>query len=174
MARYIDADEFEQRLADKDIFFPALYKYELKSTPTADVVPKSEVEDLNRECESLRKTVNEASELIRKLRSKIDELKKDRYQMLPDGRIELLPRTDVEKIKTEVASKIFEEIEDKIEREVRFYKSVYDASDDTENLVKAKAYGRVIASGIIHDFIIELKKKYTEAVQNESHNTSRI
>ena len=72
---------------------------------------KREVEELTRENESLAKTVNKASELIRKLRSKIDELKKDRYQVLPDGRRELLPRTDIDKIKTEVVREIFEEIE---------------------------------------------------------------
>lgn len=44
MPRYIDADEFKQRLADRDIFFPALYKNELNSTPTADVVPREECE----------------------------------------------------------------------------------------------------------------------------------
>jgi hypothetical protein len=43
MARYIDADAFKQKLADKDIFFPALYANELNEMPTADVVPKSEV-----------------------------------------------------------------------------------------------------------------------------------
>lgn len=42
---------------------------------TADVVPRSEVEELNRECESLGKTVNEASELIRKLKGKVEEAK---------------------------------------------------------------------------------------------------
>lgn len=55
--------------------------------PRADVVPKSEVEELIRENKSLAKTVNEASELIRKLRSKVEEAK------------------------TEVAREIFEEIE---------------------------------------------------------------
>lgn len=38
---------------------------------TADVVPRSEVEELIRENKSLAKTVNEASDLIRKLKSKI-------------------------------------------------------------------------------------------------------
>lgn len=48
MARYIDADAFEQKLADKDIFFPALFKNELNNTPTADVVPRAEVlKDIN-------------------------------------------------------------------------------------------------------------------------------
>lgn len=44
MPRYIDADAFKQKLADKDIFFPALYKNELDEMPTADVAPKSEVD----------------------------------------------------------------------------------------------------------------------------------
>ena len=37
MGRYIDADAFKRKLADKDIFFPALYENELNETPTADV-----------------------------------------------------------------------------------------------------------------------------------------
>lgn len=45
--------------------------------PAGDVVPKSEVEELIRENESLAKTVNEASELIRKLRSKVKKSKSD-------------------------------------------------------------------------------------------------
>lgn len=51
--RYIDADAFKQKLADKDIFFPALYKNELDDIPTADVVPKSEVERLQAEVDQL-------------------------------------------------------------------------------------------------------------------------
>ena len=38
MARYIDADAFKQKLADRGIFFPALYANELNEMPTADVV----------------------------------------------------------------------------------------------------------------------------------------
>ena len=89
---------------------------------TADVVPKSEVE---------------------KLQAKIDEFKKDRYQILPDGRIELLPRTDVDKIKSDLAREIFEEIEK--------YMVVFG---DT-NL---STYFR----GIGWKVFAELKKKYTE------------
>ena len=59
----------------------------LDEEPTADVAPKSEVEELIRENESLAKTVNEASSLIRKLRNR------------------------VEKSQTEVAREIFKEIE---------------------------------------------------------------
>lgn len=70
--------------------------------PRADVVPKSEVEELIRENESLAKTVNEASELIRKLRSKVN------------------------KSKNEVAREIFEEIE----KALKLYKR-YDLESGT-------------------------------------------
>lgn len=43
MARYIDANAFKQKLADKNIFFPALYANELNEMPTADVAPREEV-----------------------------------------------------------------------------------------------------------------------------------
>lgn len=56
MARYIDADAYEERLADKNIYFPALYRNELIDMPTADVAPKSEV--LN-EIEALGKKVGQ-------------------------------------------------------------------------------------------------------------------
>ena len=116
MARYIDADKM---IDGYSTTFPYDLSYcddrdlmeWLNNQPTADVVPKSEVEELSREYESLAKTVNEASELIRKLRSKIAELKKDRYQVFPDGKIELIPRTDIDEIKREVAREIFEDIE---------------------------------------------------------------
>jgi hypothetical protein len=96
MARYIDADKFIERLKASPAFpnmgmdgyfLLDVVENLLKKFPTADVAPKSEVEELIRENESLAKTVNEASELIRKLRSKVD------------------------KSKTEVAREIFEEIE---------------------------------------------------------------
>jgi hypothetical protein len=115
--RYIDADALIKKIYPMGIgdgkytINAKAVKFAIDNTPTADVVPKSEVEELSREYESLAKTVNEGSELIRKLRSKIDDIKKDRYQLLPDGRLELLPRTDIDKIKTKLASEIFAEIE---------------------------------------------------------------
>lgn len=47
----------------------------IEDLPSADVVLRAEVEELKRENESLAKTVNEASELIRKHKSKLDLLK---------------------------------------------------------------------------------------------------
>lgn len=58
MARYIDADAYEERLADKNIFFPSLYRNELRDMPTADVAPKSEVDRLEKEKEKLTINMN--------------------------------------------------------------------------------------------------------------------
>lgn len=98
MARYIDADALNVRLQDfakwcrdgrkqgVDFVIDGV----IPDIPTADVVPKSEVE---------------------RLEIALKECKKDRYQVFPDGHLELLPRTDIDAIKSEVARKIFEEID---------------------------------------------------------------
>lgn len=108
-----------------------------------DVVPKSEVNNWYMLYHSIKEELKQ---------EKIDhgETEKlcDRYCI------------ESQQAKTYVARKIFEEIENKIEREARFYKTVYDQCLNEE--WKNKAYGRVLAIGMIHDFIIELKKKYTE------------
>ena len=44
MARYIDADAFKRKLIDEKSFFPAIVARALEEMPTADVVPKSEVD----------------------------------------------------------------------------------------------------------------------------------
>ena len=98
--RYIDADKLHEHITTNHCGGCGIYNGEIccscpmndaliyiDDAPTADIVPKSEVEELKRENESLAKTVNEASELIRKQRTKID------------------------KVKAEVAKEIFEEIE---------------------------------------------------------------
>ena len=89
MPRYIDADElwndrpqfpsgqdaeYDAGFCDCYLAFSELIRKHIDNT-TADVVPKSEVEELNMECESLGKTVNEASELIHKLKGKVEEAK---------------------------------------------------------------------------------------------------
>lgn len=82
MARYIDADALIKKIFPYDIVDKKDYSINAKAVadaidniPTADVVPKSEVEELKRENESFAKTVNEASELIRKQRTKIEKVK---------------------------------------------------------------------------------------------------
>ena len=49
MARYIDVEAFKQKLIDEKSFFPAIVARALDEMPTADVVPKSEVEKLETE-----------------------------------------------------------------------------------------------------------------------------
>ena len=105
-------------------------------TPAADVVPKSEVETLQ---------------------SKIIELKKDRYQVLPDGRIELIPRTDIDKIKNEAAAEIFEKVEKIIDEKYNrfvFKDQPYDSDEEIDAIINY--------SDSVSDAIVELKKKYTE------------
>ena len=170
MARYIDADELYKKLYPLDLADKRTYTINAKAVadaitniPSTDVVPKSEVEELNRECESLGKTVNEASELIRKLRSKIDELKKDRYQVFPDGKIELLPRTDIDEIKRDAAREIFEEIETELNEALKNnYARRNECNAETDLAHSANITGKITCLRGLTDFIAELKKKYTE------------
>ena len=92
--------------------------------------------------------------MIRKLRSKIDELKKDRYQALPDGTLELLPRTDIDEIKVQVAREIFEEIEKSL------------------NLSKCYSESGIYFEHDIEADISELKKKYTGGCTTCAHIVS--
>ena len=114
---YVDVDKFAEAICDfqaiDDIATDEVIWF-LRTFPTADVAPKSEFEELISENESLAKTVNEASELIRKLRSK------------------------VEKSKTEVAREIFEEI-DKIRLMEKCFQRVnvfYDTAGEYEKIKK--------------------------------------
>ena len=72
---YIDREQVCENCNNKN--YCEKEKCPVYKVSTADVVPKSEVEELIRENESLAKTVNEASELIRKLRSKVKKSKSD-------------------------------------------------------------------------------------------------
>lgn len=64
MPRYIDADAYEERLADKNIYFPALYRNELINMPTADVVEVVRCRDCKRcnLCYPVKAIGEEASE----------------------------------------------------------------------------------------------------------------
>ena len=90
MARYINKDEFIAQIQDN--FCTECNNYDgvkckscgiddtiemVENANEADVVPKSEVEELISENSSLAKTVNEASDLIRKLRSKLKKSKSE-------------------------------------------------------------------------------------------------
>lgn len=152
MARYIDADELIEMCErmKQDLWNQGTaphswadayddFETDILRQPTADVVPKSEWE---------------------KLQAKIDELKKDRYQILLDGRIELIPRTDVDKIKSDLAREIFEEIDKEIEEALKSSyeaRRVYNPTDEFGMWVQ----GKIDALRGIEGFLTELKKKYT-------------
>ena len=135
--RYIDADALYEKLYPLDLVDKRLYTINAKAvadaiakTPTADVVP----------------------------RSKVEELKKDRYQILPDGRIELIPRTDIDAVKADVAREIFEEIDEYAERQI-------ESLNIAEKLDSSGADffgGGKQAFVLLLDRLAELKKKYTE------------
>ena len=126
MARYIDLEELERRI--KEHIKPATLEEkaliewckdecirQAYCMPTADVVPKSEVEELIRENESLAKTVNEASELIHKLRSKVEESK-----------TEVVPTVSkMEQVRLEVAREIFAEIDRAVENSEIEWGTIY-------------------------------------------------
>lgn len=112
MADYIDREKLIRDLIDNRSFYPALVKRAIENTPIADVVPRSEVEELTKENESLAKTVNEASELIRKLRSEYEELKaKLEKQDLWEKLLKAESHAPIiAKAKQEVAREIFREL----------------------------------------------------------------
>lgn len=110
MAEYIDRDKVFNK---SDILTVRTREYGsievvpveyLADLPIADAVPRSDVEELTKENESLAKTVNEASELIRKLRSENNRLKA--YDEERD--IQLHQRL-VREAKQEVAREIFKQ-----------------------------------------------------------------
>ena len=54
MARYIDADLIPYVESENGVLDDFAYRYDINEIPTADVVPKSEVERLEREVETLK------------------------------------------------------------------------------------------------------------------------
>ena len=76
MARYIDADKLLNMLPD-DLPYKASVKRVLIQAPTADVVPKSEVDNLKAEIERLRKYNNGIFDVLQLAEYKISKLHKE-------------------------------------------------------------------------------------------------
>ena len=106
MPQYKDIDEILKNLPD-DLPYKASVKRVLIQAPTADVVPKSEVEELKEWVEAYKNTIASME--------KIDE--------------EL--RAELENIKSEVVRKIFEEIDQAIAEQYPIYtvKSIIKSLD---------------------------------------------
>ncbi len=153
MARYIDATQLQAKILDASIKNKLsesrevlkIFDKMVQDMPTADVVPKSEV----------------------------DEMKKDRYHILPDGRIELIPRSDVKALEKE-----FERLQNILDSYALQYGTVMDKHTviDKERAVVAREIFEEIEEIAMHGVtplglclmsmgeaaFAELKKKYTE------------
>ena len=119
--RYIDADELLNKLSD-GLPYKASVKRVLMQAPTADVVPRAEVEELSGKIEDLK--------------LKYVDLAKDHDELIAwGGHIKSKDRAE---IRDEVAREIFEEIESVI---MRFFRETcYDYSLDNAIAELKKKY----------------------------------
>ena len=133
MADYIDREKLIRDLIDKG-FYPALVKRAIENAPTEDVVPRSEVEQLQRNLEQCENGYNQQIHLLQcKHKDEVERLTveleamrgaansykmhyekgkqqvAERYMLKADGSLEMIPT--VESVRAEVAREIFEEIE---------------------------------------------------------------
>ena len=149
MARYIDADKLLEKAEEIEWFNEStgfydhiniVHKYDVETAPTADVVPKSEVEELSGKYEDLKlkyaELQKDKDELIAWSNDKKTEA--ERWRRNLEAVLEEIPET-----KREVAREIFEEIENFIPRFKVGYFSYMSLTDG----------------------IAKLKKKYTEGVK---------
>ena len=149
MARYIDADKLAKTymMKGKDKLRIATVINELELAPTADVVPKSEVEKLKVINKLLEQDIADRDEM---LESKVEEVYADFMRDYKCMREELDGLYDeYSNIKSEVAREIFEEIEKVILDNT--YPD-FNAKHKPVNVWKA-------TTG--YDAFYELKKKYT-------------
>ena len=176
--RYIDADALIKKIYPMGIgdgkytINAKAVKLAIDNIPTSDVVPRSEVEELTRENESLAKTVNEASELIRKLRSKVEESKTEVEELkaiiadhkASEERLEEL----YSNAKAEVAREIFGDVKKAIKEEVRDYCSGFESMETPE----MQEYYKTKQNTAIYLYmkIDYLEKKYTEEKKDENQN----
>lgn len=167
MARYIDADSLYRRVKTHTNPYgkPTLdYRSGVKvldminQEPTADVVPKSEVENFNKSkggfcplCGSYTIT----QEMMEELRMAHKEPGQHGDPVGEKG------VNALEAIKAEVAREIFEEVENEINNELTNNKKVLPQVE-ISNVLWNRVSGRINAFQGILEFIAELKKKYTE------------
>lgn len=147
MPRYIDTDELLARLADRDIFFPALYKNELNSTPTADVV-------LRKEYDAVVSAVDNSTKEFLKLHDAYQEEKREVERLYYNLQAVLEERAET---KYEIAREIFEELETVLCR------SVYPRANANGTITPIRSMDWHIWC----DDYNAIKKKYTEG--NDVH-----
>ena len=141
MARYIDADKLCEALKSMASVQPPLKQSTIlgvvstvENYPTADVVPKSEVEELQSEIEELQ--------------AKVAKLRKENIELLVSKETDIyISMEKLVKVRTE--HPIFKAIEEKVAREI---------FEEIEN--NAFVYG--VNFVISKETLADLKKKYTE------------
>ena len=89
MAEYIDREKLKRKLIDYYSIFPAMVKRAIENAPTEDVVPRSEVEELNN--------------LIEILNARNDDLFEENERLMRTG------CQAVKQAKQEVASQVIDE-----------------------------------------------------------------
>lgn len=168
MARYIDADSLYCRVKTHTNPYgkPTLdYQSGVKvldminQEPTADVVPRAEVDKLTIELEAMRTAANS-------YKMRYERANPDRY-VLEDGKLKLLEtsknrreylaREIFNKITTEVKSTLLEAMKEQQERGNFYY-------DDS---LVAVIYGKISALEGIVDFVTNLEHEYTGGNSNE-------
>ena len=164
MARYIDADKLLESVTKEnwnDWLDHDIFQYLVEEAPAADVVPKSEVERLEKENEKLTINMNAYGLTAKRLAEENENLEIELENMrrnLGDARegwndaeceVERLRKaldeyeetSGLKQAKAEVAREIFEEIQTALEYEYMSYLKAYDYTLQTK--------------------VDELKKKYT-------------
>lgn len=111
-------------------------------------------------CPEIEQLLNELTAADFVPKSEVEELKKDRYQILPDGKIELLPRSDVKALKKEVAWEIFEAIYKSVASKIPM--EIRPIFKDDRDFDAGFINGKRDALLDVLVLVAELKKKYTE------------
>lgn len=148
MPRYIDADDLKAVINANDWsnpVVPDVVGIIIDRTPTADVVPKSEVDELAEEYSDLIVEKDQLFDEVVRLRKALDEYEET---------------SGLKQAKVEVAREIFEEIEKAIS-ELDNGSREAKAKDDRENF-KTFCKGRISMCDEVYYLLSELKKKYTE------------
>ena len=158
MARYIDADELIDKIFPIGLIDDGKYtinakaiKMAVDSCPTADVVPQSEVERLNKELDEL---AEEHSDLIVEKDELFDIAEKQKIELEAMRGAANSYKMHYENL----AREIFEEIEKIYNAEYKFYSKQYRKCNDPDG--QSHLDGELTGIELLGEKIAELKKKY--------------
>lgn len=114
MTNYIDKDKLIRDLIDNRNFYPAIVKRAIEQAPTEDVVPRAEVEELQKKLVVQKRCNNELVKICEKLNKDLAEFENKQFSCDSCDRIALTSAEHkhcIEQAKQDVAREIFEEIE---------------------------------------------------------------